>query len=85
MAQKTNKSFSRRLKVTRKGKVLNRVPGKNHFNARERRRKQISKKGERPIGDSLFTKQLRQKFLPYNEFETRTEATEGETKDEKTK
>lgn len=32
---KTNKSFSKRLKVTRNGKILARRPGKNHFNAKE--------------------------------------------------
>lgn len=31
---KTNKSFSKRLRVTRKGKVLARVAGHNHFNAK---------------------------------------------------
>lgn len=45
---KTNKSFSKRLRVTRKGKVLARVPGHNHFNAkdtgsaRQRRRRNVS-------------------------------------------
>jgi len=44
---KSNKSFMKRLRVTRKGKVIARVPGHNHFNAKEsgtgrqrRRRKQ---------------------------------------------
>ena len=32
---KTNKSFSKRLRVTRKGKIIARVPGHNHFNAKE--------------------------------------------------
>lgn len=32
---KTNKSFTKRLRVTRKGKVIARVPGHNHFNAKE--------------------------------------------------
>ena len=34
---KTNKSFAKRLKITRTGKVLARRPGQNHFNAKERR------------------------------------------------
>lgn len=42
---KTNKSYTKRLKVTRKGKVLARKPGQNHFNAKASRRKQLSKKG----------------------------------------
>jgi len=32
---KSNKSFLKRLRVTRKGKVIARVPGHNHFNAKE--------------------------------------------------
>ena len=31
---KTNKSFAKRLRVTKKGKVLARAPGHNHFNAK---------------------------------------------------
>jgi ribosomal protein L35 len=31
---KTNKSFMKRLRVTKKGKVLARAPGQNHFNAK---------------------------------------------------
>ena len=32
---KSNKSYSKRIKVTRKGKLVARVPGQNHFNARQ--------------------------------------------------
>lgn len=32
---KTNKSFTKRLKVTKNGKVIARKPGQNHFNAKE--------------------------------------------------
>ncbi len=32
---KTNKSFTKRLKVTRNGKLVARKPGQNHFNAKE--------------------------------------------------
>ncbi|OGF82571.1 hypothetical protein A3B18_01245 [Candidatus Giovannonibacteria bacterium RIFCSPLOWO2_01_FULL_46_13] len=42
---KTNKSFAKRLKVTRRGKVLARIPGQNHFNAKVRRVKQLQQKG----------------------------------------
>ncbi|NBV77426.1 50S ribosomal protein L35 [bacterium] len=31
---KTNKSYSKRLRVTKKGKIVARVPGHNHFNAK---------------------------------------------------
>jgi ribosomal protein L35 len=45
MAIKTNKSYSKRLRVTKRGKILARKPGHNHFNAKERRRLQLKKKG----------------------------------------
>ena len=35
MAQKTNKSYSKRLKITKNGKILSRKAGKNHFNAKK--------------------------------------------------
>jgi ribosomal protein L35 len=35
---KTNKSYSKRLKVTKSGTVLARKPGQNHFNAKENRK-----------------------------------------------
>lgn len=41
---KTNKSYAKRLKVTRKGKVIGRKPGQNHFNAKARRSKQLNAK-----------------------------------------
>jgi ribosomal protein L35 len=41
---KTNKSFSKRLKVTKNGKVLARKAGFNHFNAKQSRRSQLAGK-----------------------------------------
>ena len=45
---KTNKSYTKRLRVTKNGKIVARRPGQNHFNAKEsgkgrqaRRRPQI--------------------------------------------
>ncbi|HEY0948303.1 MAG TPA: 50S ribosomal protein L35 [Candidatus Paceibacterota bacterium] len=35
---KTNKSYSKRIKVTRNGTLVARKPGQNHFNAKERGR-----------------------------------------------
>lgn len=32
---KTNKSYTKRLRVTRRGKIVARIPGHNHFNAKE--------------------------------------------------
>ncbi|MSR71403.1 MAG: 50S ribosomal protein L35 [Candidatus Taylorbacteria bacterium] len=41
---KTNKSFSKRLRVTKNGKILARSTGQNHFNSKESRRSQLKKK-----------------------------------------
>jgi ribosomal protein L35 len=46
MSMKTNKSFSKRLKVTKNGKLIARKPGFNHFNAKQSRATQLAgKKG----------------------------------------
>lgn len=41
---KVTKSYVKRLKVTKNGKVKSRNAGQNHFNAKERRRAQLAKK-----------------------------------------
>ena len=41
---KTNKSFTKRIKVTRTGKLIARKPGQDHFNAKERGRTKGVKK-----------------------------------------
>jgi len=41
---KTNKSFTKRLKVTKSGKIIARSKGQNHFNSKESRRSQLNKK-----------------------------------------
>jgi ribosomal protein L35 len=40
---KTNKSYSKRLKVSKNGKITSRKPGQNHFNAKESRNAQLNK------------------------------------------
>jgi ribosomal protein L35 len=44
MSTKTNKSFTKRLKVSKNGKITARKSGQNHFNVKERRRAQLAKK-----------------------------------------
>jgi ribosomal protein L35 len=39
---KTNKSFTKRLKLTKNGKVISRKPGFNHFNAKQSRGSQLA-------------------------------------------
>lgn len=43
MSTKTNKSFSKRLKISKNGKITARKTGQNHFNAKESRRSQLTK------------------------------------------
>ena len=44
---KTNKSYSKRLKLTKNGKILSRKPGFNHFNAKQSRTAQLAgRKGQ---------------------------------------
>ncbi len=58
---KTNKSFSKRLKVTRNGKILGRKAGQNHFNAKESRNTQYKKKKSMILH---FTSRNKARFLP---------------------
>ncbi len=44
MAMKTNKSYKKRLKVTKTGKIVARKAGQNHFNAKERQSEKGNKK-----------------------------------------
>ena len=39
---KTNKSYAKRLKFTKNGKIVSRKPGFNHFNAKQSRTTQLS-------------------------------------------
>ena len=41
---KTNKSYTKRLKITKTGKLIARKPGFNHFNAKQSRVKQLAGK-----------------------------------------
>lgn len=58
---KTNKSFTKRLKVSKNGKITGRNTGQNHFNAKESGRKNLAKKRTRSI--SLSNK-ITRRFLP---------------------
>lgn len=57
---KTNKSFAKRIKVTRTGKLKARKPGQDHFNAKERGRT----KGNKKRGVTLvLNKRVTRRFL----------------------
>ncbi len=57
---KTNKSFAKRLRVTKKGKVIARAPGHNHFNAK-RSGKEHQRKNR--TTNMAFTNVNRSRFL----------------------
>ncbi|MFA6315203.1 MAG: bL35 family ribosomal protein [Candidatus Paceibacterota bacterium] len=42
---KTNKSYAKRFKVTKNGKIMSRKAGQNHFNAKERTKVAARKSG----------------------------------------
>lgn len=57
---KTNKSYTKRIRVTRKGKLIARKPGQDHFNAKERGRT----KGAKKRGIQLvLSNRLKRRFL----------------------
>ena len=60
---KTNKSYSKRLKLTKNGKVLSRKPGFNHFNAKQSRASQLAgKKGQ----NFLMKNKPKSHLLPFS-------------------
>jgi ribosomal protein L35 len=58
---KTNKSYTKRIKVTKNGKLIARKPGQNHFNARQTGRDRIKKR--RTVALTL-SKRITRRFLP---------------------
>ena len=52
---KTNKSYTKRLRVTRTGKVLARKQGFNHYNAKQKRAKQL--RGKKPVSFGMTRKE----------------------------
>jgi ribosomal protein L35 len=60
---KTKKSLTSRLKLTKKGKILGRKPGFNHFNAKQSRTKQLAGRKMQPF---KMTAKEKSTFLPFN-------------------
>lgn len=58
---KTNKSYTKRIRVTRRGKLIARKPGQNHFNAKQRGGERLAKRRAVSI---ILTKRVRRRFLP---------------------
>jgi ribosomal protein L35 len=58
---KTNKSFTKRLRVTKNGKIVSRGVGVNHFNAKE---SGSSKRGKGRAHSITMNARQRRQFLP---------------------
>ncbi|MEK7068700.1 MAG: 50S ribosomal protein L35 [Patescibacteria group bacterium] len=60
---KTNKSFTKRLKITRKGKIVARKPGQNHFNAKESRSTQMNGRRSQHVSRRTMTPKVMQRYI----------------------
>ena len=58
---KTNKSYTKRIRVTRNGKLMARAKGQNHFNAKQSGAQRNAKR--RAVVINLSAK-VRARFLP---------------------
>jgi large subunit ribosomal protein L35 len=58
---KTNKSYTKRIRVTRTGKLMARKPGQDHFNAKQSGGERRSKRRSTSLTLSAKT---RRRFLP---------------------
>jgi large subunit ribosomal protein L35 len=63
MSIKTNKSFMKRFKVTRNGKIISRRPGQNHFNAKENTSTSMAKRRTQSV---YMDNKSRSRFLATN-------------------
>jgi ribosomal protein L35 len=57
---KTKKSYAKRLKVSKNGKITARNKGQNHFNAKESRRAQLAKRRTTPF---VMSNKSKSRFL----------------------
>lgn len=60
---KTNKSFTKRLKITKNGKIVARKPGQNHFNAKEKRSRQMGQRRSQELGEQVMTAKVMQRYI----------------------
>lgn len=58
---KTNKSYTKRIRVTRNGKLMVRAKGQNHFNAKQSGSKRSAKRRQVAL---VLTAKVRNRFLP---------------------
>lgn len=74
---KTNKSLTKRIKITKNGKLKIRKPGFNHFNAKQKRTKQLE--GRTPL-DLVITNKEKARFLPHHNTRVKTKKAEQASK-----
>ena len=58
---KTNKSYTKRLKVTKNGKIIARKAGQNHFNAKQTGQQRLRRKRTQLLS---LSKRITRRFLP---------------------
>ena len=58
---KTNKSYTKRIRVTRTGKLMARKAGQNHFNAKQ---SGSTRSGKRRAVEISLTAKVIRRFLP---------------------
>ncbi len=58
---KTNKSYTKRLRVTKNGKIVARKPGQNHFNAKSSGTERQARKRTATL---VMSNRDRRRFLP---------------------
>jgi ribosomal protein L35 len=69
---KTKKSLLKRIKITKNGKLKARKPGFNHFNAKQKRRKQLQGK----VGvDFTLSNKARGRYFPHANIKVRAPKT----------
>ena len=58
---KSNKSYTKRIRVTKNGKLVARKPGQNHFNAKASGSARRQKRADVSLA---LSKRVRRRFLP---------------------
>ncbi len=58
---KTNKSYTKRIRVTKRGKLVAKKPGLNHFNSKESAKNKMAKKRASKFN---MSKKAQARFLP---------------------
>lgn len=58
---KTNKSYTKRVRVTKNGKLVARKPGQNHFNAKESGN---TRRNKRRAVSLTISQRIRRRFFP---------------------